>query len=204
MARRSDGAFKFGIEEELFLANARSRAAPGEPVTAFHADAKTLGAVERELLQNQVEICTEPTASFAEARATLAGLRAGLAATAKRHGLKVFAAATHPTAVWHEQRETEKERYRGMLDDLQLVGRRSVVCGLHVHVEVPRPEARVDIMRRLYPYLPLLLALSTSSPFWERHRTGLHGYRLRAYAELPRTGLPELFDDGPTTSATCA
>ena len=195
MAKRTDGAFKFGIEEEFFLANARSRAAPGEPVTAFHDDAKRLGAVERELLQNQVEICTEPTASLDEARAALAGLRTGLAATAKRHGLKVFAAGTHPTAVWHQQQETEKARYQDMMDALQIVGRRSVVCGLHVHVEVPRPEARVDIMRRLYPFLPLLLALSTSSPFWERHRTGLHGYRLRAYAELPRTGLPELFDD---------
>src|SRR5262249_5854237 len=70
---------------------------------------------------------------------------------------------------------------------------RNMVCGLHVHVEVPEPEARVGIMYRLIPFLPPLLALSTSSPFWQGHRTGLLGYRLTAYDELPRTGLPELF-----------
>jgi glutamate---cysteine ligase / carboxylate-amine ligase len=69
------------------------------------------------------------------------------------------------------------------------------VCGLHVHVSPADPEQRVDIMVRLMPYLPLLLALSTSSPFWQTHRTGLMGYRLAAYSELPRTGLPENFAD---------
>ncbi|WP_336487599.1 carboxylate-amine ligase [Methylobacterium nigriterrae] len=188
--------FKFGIEEEMFLAGARTRAAPRRPVSAFHEAArKELKAVERELLRNQVEICTAPSASFAEARGRLADLRAGLARIGRRHGLLVFAAGTHPTALWPAQRETGKARYAEMIDDLQIVGRRSVVCGLHVHVEVPRPGARVDLMRRLMPFLPLLLALSTSSPFWEKRRTGLAGYRLRAYAELPRTGLPELFDD---------
>lgn len=188
--------FKFGIEEEMFLASARSRMVPRGPVKAFHEAAqKRLKSVERELLQNQVEICTAPSESFVEARETLQGLRRGLAEIGRKHGLLVFASGTHPTALWPEQQETEKSRYEEMMDDLQIVGRRSVVCGLHVHVEVPRPEARVDLMRRLFPFLPILLALSTSSPFWEKRRTGLHGYRLRAYAELPRTGLPELFDD---------
>ncbi|GJE58018.1 Putative glutamate--cysteine ligase 2 [Methylobacterium trifolii] len=76
-----------------------------------------------------------------------------------------------------------------------MIGQRNMVCGLHVHVEVPRPDARVDLKNRLLPFLPVLLALSTSSPFWQGHPTGLSGYRMRAYAELPRTGLPELFDD---------
>ena len=195
MARRAEHDFKFGIEEEFFLASARSRGAPGRSIQAFHAEAKHLGSVERELLENEVEICSKPTASVDEARTALGDLRGRLQATARRHGLKLFAAGTHPTAVWAAQKETDKPRYRGMMDDLQITGRRSVVAGMHVHVEVPAPEARVDIMRRIYPYLPLLLALSTSSPFYDRRRTGLHGYRLRAYAELPRTGLPELFED---------
>ncbi|POR40381.1 carboxylate-amine ligase [Methylobacterium sp. V23] len=188
--------FRFGIEEELFLASARTRMVPRGSVKAFHEAAQAkLKAVERELLQNQVEICTEPSESFVEARETLQGLRTGLAEIGRNHGLLVFAAGTHPTALWPEQQETEKARYEDMMDDLQIVGRRSVVCGLHIHVEVPRPEARIDLMRRLFPFLPILLGLSTSSPFWEKRRTGLHGYRLRAYAELPRTGLPELFDN---------
>jgi carboxylate-amine ligase len=79
------------------------------------------------------------------------------------------------------------------MDDLQMVGQRNMLCGLHVHVELPNPEDRVDIMYRLLPYLPLFVALATSSPFWRSHRTGLKGYRLAAYDELPRTGVPELF-----------
>ncbi|MCJ2059604.1 carboxylate-amine ligase [Methylobacterium sp. J-048] len=195
MAQRSGHDFKFGIEEEFFLASARSRGAPRSSIQGFHDDAKRLGSVERELLENEVEICSAPTASVEEAQTALGNLRDQLQGTARKHGLKLFAAGTHPTAVWSVQKETDKPRYRGMMDDLQITGRRSVVAGMHVHVEVPRPEARIDIMRRIYPFLPLLLALSTSSPFYDRRRTGLHGYRLRAYAELPRTGLPELFDD---------
>jgi glutamate---cysteine ligase / carboxylate-amine ligase len=79
------------------------------------------------------------------------------------------------------------------MDDLQMIGRRNMLCGLHVHVELPASEDRVDIMYRMLPYLPLFVALATSSPFWQSHRTGLKGYRLAAYDELPRTGVPELF-----------
>jgi carboxylate-amine ligase len=76
-----------------------------------------------------------------------------------------------------------------------MLGSRTVLCGMHVHVEVPDVNRRVDLMNRMQPFLPLLLALSTSSPFWQSHRTGLLGYRLAAYRELPRTGLPDLFQD---------
>jgi len=74
-----------------------------------------------------------------------------------------------------------------------MIGQRNMLCGMHVHVELPDPDARVDVMYRMLPYLPLFLALSTSSPFWQSRRTGLKGYRLAAYDELPRTGVPELF-----------
>jgi carboxylate-amine ligase len=76
---------------------------------------------------------------------------------------------------------------------LQMVGRRNLLCGMHVHVQIPDPDTRIDVMARMIPYVPLLLALSTSSPFWRSHRSGLKGYRLTAYDELPRTGMPELF-----------
>jgi carboxylate-amine ligase len=80
-----------------------------------------------------------------------------------------------------------------MMDDLQMVGNRDMLCGMHVHVRVPEADRRVDVMTRLIPYLPLFLALSTSSPFWASPKTGLKGYRLTAYDELPRTGVPPLF-----------
>lgn len=196
MAHETRHAYRFGIEEELFLADARTRAAPQDSVADFHkAAGHRLEGVERELLENQAEISSKPSASFAEAEDALASLRTGLARIGREHGLKIFAAGTHPTAIWAQQRETSKLRYRKMIDNLQMVGRRSVVCGLHVHVEVPEPDERIALINRLMPHLPVLLALSTSSPFYDRHRTGLAGYRLRAYAELPRTGLPELFAD---------
>jgi carboxylate-amine ligase len=79
------------------------------------------------------------------------------------------------------------------MDDLQLIGLRDLLCGMHVHVQLPDGEDRVDVMTRMLPYLPLFVALSTSSPFWTSHCTGLKSYRLAAYDELPRTGVPELF-----------
>jgi glutamate---cysteine ligase / carboxylate-amine ligase len=91
-------------------------------------------------------------------------------------------------------RPPPQARYGKVLHDLQMIGSRTVVCGMHVHVELPDLTERVDVMNRIMPYLPLLLALSTSSPFWQGQRTGLLGYRLAAYRELPRTFLPDLFD----------
>lgn len=190
-----NAAYRFGLEEEYFLADARTRGTPrATAVGAFHAAAQDrLPRVERELLQSQAEASTPPSTDFAEARDVLAAARAGLAELAREHGLLVFAAGTHPMARWSRQSATEADRYLGIARELQLPGRRNVVCGLHVHVEVARPEARVELMNRLMPFLPLLLALSASSPFWQARQTGLAAYRLCAFGEMPRTGLPELF-----------
>lgn len=186
--------YKFGIEEEYFLADAKTRGTPRRAVKAFHEAARTrLPRVERELLQSQVEVSTPPSTSFAEARETLAGLRSGLAEVGQSHGILVLAAGTHPVARWTRQSNTQKDRYEKLLDELRMLGRRNVVCGMHVHVEVPRPETRVDLMNRLLPYMPLLLALSASSPFWQGRSTGLAAYRMSAFGEMPRTGLPDLF-----------
>ena len=190
-----DTAYRFGIEEEYFLADASTRGTPRRrALEAFHAAAdKHLPRAERELLQSQVEGSTPPSSDFGEAREVLRGLRAGLAGIAREHRLLVFAAGTHPIAKWSRQSHTEKDRYQDLTRELRLVGRRSVVCGMHVHVEVPRPEARVDLMNRLMPFMPLLLALSAASPFWQGRETGLAGYRLSVFGEMPRTGLPDLF-----------
>jgi carboxylate-amine ligase len=81
-----------------------------------------------------------------------------------------------------------------MIEDLRTIGHRNLLCGMHVHVQLPDPEKRFAVMRAMIPYIPLFIALSTSSPFWNSKPTGLRGYRLAAYDELPRTGLPELFE----------
>ena len=191
-----DASYRFGIEEEFFLADATTRGTPGRSVMAFHAEVhERQPEVERELLQAQVEIASPPSASFAEAREVLGGLRGRLADIGRNHGVLVLAAGTHPVAHWARQRHTEKDRYQALIDEMQMLGRRNMVCGMHVHVEVPRPEDRVDLMNRLLPFTPLLLALSASSPFWQGTDTGLNAYRLSVWGEMPRTGLPDLFKD---------
>jgi glutamate---cysteine ligase / carboxylate-amine ligase len=112
---------------------------------------------------------------------------------AGEHGLAVLASGTHPSADWREALHGPKDRYLELMHELQMVGRRNMLCGMHVHVEVADLDTRIEVMNRMIPYVPLLLALSTSSPSWRGQSTGLKGYRLTAYDELPRTGLPELF-----------
>jgi carboxylate-amine ligase len=155
---------------------------------------KRLGdRVMTEMLQSQLEVATPPCETFDEARAHLAHYRRELAEMAARHRLGIAAMGTFPLAYWPEQTVTPKSRYGAIIDDLQMIGYRNMLCGMHVHVAVPDVETRINLIMRLTPYLPLLLALTTSSPFWQGNLTGLVGYRLAAYDELPRTGLPELF-----------
>ncbi|HEY3639847.1 MAG TPA: carboxylate-amine ligase, partial [Xanthobacteraceae bacterium] len=168
-----------------------ARAMPAEFLAA--AQRATGGQVSGELLQSQVEIATLPHTDMAGARAELRFLRQALAKIAGEHGLAILAAGTHPTAAWRDMQQTESERYDAVMHDLQMIGQRNMLCGMHVHVELPEADARVDVMTRMLPYLPLFVALATSSPFWDSRRTGLKGYRLAAYDELPRTGVPELF-----------
>lgn len=104
------------------------------------------------------------------------------------------AAATHPFARWDAQKTTERRRYADLRDDLQGVVRRLAICGLHVHIGVPDDELRIDLLNQASYFLPHLLALSTSSPFWRGDNTGLKSYRLAVFDELPRTGMPERFD----------
>jgi len=187
--------YKFGIEEEYFLVDAETKSVTREMPAAFLADAKeaTGGRISGEFLQSQIEAATVPHTDMAAARAELRFLRQTVATIAAKHGLAIFAAGTHPTALWKRSQQTATDRYDVVMDDLQMIGQRNMLCGLHVHVELPDPDDRVDVMCRMLPYLPLFVALATSSPFWQARSTGLKGYRLAAYDELPRTGVPELF-----------
>lgn len=190
--------FKFGIEEEYFVNDAAKRDVARGKIKEFFASCReeVSESIQPEMLEPQIEIATKPLVDFSEARTQLAGLRASVGAVARDYNLSIMASGTHPLAVWSRVRPNAQPRYGKVMHDLQMLGSRTVLCGMHVHVEVPDLSARVDIMNRIQPYLPLLLALSTSSPFWQAQRTGLLGYRLAAYRELPRTGFPDLFD-GP-------
>jgi glutamate---cysteine ligase / carboxylate-amine ligase len=188
-------AFPFGLEEEYFLVDARSKLLAGDVPLAFFEAAKraTKGRISQEFLQPQIEVQSSPHVSMRDASRELRELRRIVSTVAAQHGYCILAAGTHPSALWPGAQPTPKKRYDIVMHDLQMIGRRDLLCGMHVHVELPDANDRVDVMYRMLPYLPLFLALSTSSPFWQRRRTGLKGYRLAAYDELPRTGVPELF-----------
>lgn len=188
--------YRFGIEEEFFVVNAESKAVQRRMPTGFFDALKDrLGEqVSVEMLQSQLEVATRPSTISGSALEQLRALRRTVADVAADHGLGVIASGTHPTAIWDGARPTRARRYDGVMNDLQMLGERNMVCGLHVHVELPDPDQRVDVMRRIVPYIPHFVALATSSPFWGAKQTGLMGYRLAAYDELPRTGLPEMFE----------
>lgn len=187
--------FSFGIEEEYFIVDAETKAMQRRMPAAFLAALKKdIGpSVTREMLQAQIEVATQPSVDFGESARELRALRRNIGAIASEFGFAFIAAGTHPTASWTAARQTEAMRYDGMMQDLQMLAERNLLCGLHVHVELPDPDRRIEIMRRVTPFIPVFIALATSSPFWNSRRTGLMGYRLAAYDELPRTGLPPLF-----------
>jgi len=188
--------FTFGIEEEFFVVHERTLLVEPQAHERFIARADELagGGIHPELLQCQIETATPVCSDFGEARTHLRRLRAGLAQAGSEFGLSVLAAGTHPTAEWPEQQQTAKERYDQVVDELQLLAFRNLICGLHVHVGVDDDETRIDVMRRSIPFLPILLALSCSSPFWRGMDSGFASYRLTSYEELPRTGLPPLLE----------
>src|SRR5215510_10282149 len=191
-----DPSFSIGIEEEYLLVDQTTRDLVREmPQALFEAAQEALqGQVAREFLKSQIEVGTSVHQTPRQAGAELARLRRTVADLAAEHGLAPIAASTHPFARWSAQQATERERYQAIARDLAGVGRRLVICGMHVHVGIEDDELRIDLMNQVRYFLPHLLMLSTSSPFAEGEDTGLKCYRLAAYQELPRTGLPGRFE----------
>jgi carboxylate-amine ligase len=191
-----DASFSIGIEEEYLLVDGTTRDLVREmPQALFDAAQQALqGQVAREFLKSQIEVGTSVHKSPRQAGAELAHLRRTVADLAAEHGLAPIAASTHPFARWSTQEPTERARYQSIAKDLAGVGRRLVICGMHVHVGIEDDELRIDLFNQARYFLPHLLVLSTSSPFAEGEDTGLKSYRLAAYQELPRTGMPGRFE----------
>ncbi len=191
-----DFDFRFGVEEEYFLVDRASGAACGAPPSGFWRDLKARAPhASKELLQAQVEAKTPPCSSADECLQELLASRALIDDVARDHGLGLLAAGTHPDFDWREGQHSTGVRYSKLVRDMRMLALRNMFCGLHVHVEIPEGCSRIAVMNRLSIYTPLFLALSVSSPFWRGQMTGMHGYRLTGYDELPRTGLPPVFTD---------
>jgi len=190
----TDDHFTMGIEEEYLLVDLESFDLAKAPDALMSACTDKLeGQVSPEFLQCQIEIGTGICRTIAEARTDLRRLRATVAECAAVFGLAPIAVSCHPFADWKDQQHTDKDRYNQLARDLGGVVERMLICGAHCHVGLPDPDTRTDLMRQLSYFLPHMLALSASSPFWQGRDTGLASYRLTIFDNLPRTGLPPDF-----------
>ncbi|WP_299813580.1 carboxylate-amine ligase [uncultured Roseibium sp.] len=192
----NEPSFSIGVEEEYLLVDTATRdlarSPPAELFTACETALKD--QVSPEFLKCQIEVGTPVCETLAEVRSELAGFRRTVAREAAVFGLAPIAASTHPFAEWTDQAHTDKKRYNEIAKSLQVVAKRMVICGMHVHVGIEDEELRIELFNQLAYFLPHLLALSTSSPFWRGRQTGLKSYRLSVFNEMPRTGLPPAFE----------
>ena len=182
-----------GVEEEFFLVDPAThdlRADPDEGI--FEACERAGGPhkVVHEFLRSQIETNTRVCNSVADVRTALRETRQLVVRAAETHGARVLAASTHPFASWREQSPTPGERYQQFATTYQETVRRALVGGMHIHAGFGDPDSRIRVMTALRRYLPLLHALSASSPFNGGHETGFKSFRLTVMGALPRTGLP--------------
>ncbi len=187
----TDPSFTMGIEEEYLLVDRDSLQLVEAPQQLMgDCVAEIGGQVSPEFLKCQVEIGTGVCANIGEAREDLKRLRTCIHDVAERYGMAPLAVSCHPTADWKDQHHTDKERYNTLRHDLAGVARRMLISGMHVHVGIEDKDLRIDLMRQFSYFLPHLLAMSCSSPYWQGQDTGLASYRLTVFDNLPRTGLP--------------
>lgn len=186
-------SFTLGIEEEYLVVDLETRSLVSEPVAGFfNACNDRLGErVTNEFLQCQIEVGTKPHAKVSDAIGELREMRGAIAEVAGTYGYAPIAASTHPFARWRDQRHTPKSRYEVIEADIGHPARRMAICGMHIHVCIEDDDQRIDLMNQAAYFLPHLLALSCSSPFWEGEDTRLASYRLTVMDGLPRTGLPD-------------
>jgi glutamate---cysteine ligase / carboxylate-amine ligase len=188
--------FTVGIEEEYLLVHRDTGEVDNDPPPQLLKDCteQGQGQIAPEFLRSQIEVSTCVCRSMAEARADLARLRGIIVDVSRRYGIAPVAASTHPFSRAVAQKPTDKDYYSAMAHEMQATARRLMICGMHVHVGIDDDDLRIDLMNQLSYFLPHLLALSCSSPFWEGEQTGLKSFRATVYNTLPRTGLPERFE----------
>lgn len=187
----------FGIEEEYLLVDLASRQVVARPrAPALAACREVLGTnFAQEMFKSQIELVSPVFYSVAQARDFFCSHRQRLASALAAHGLGPCAAGSHPFGGWRIQQPAPGEHFHTLFEEHRQVARRSLVCGLHIHVGVAPWHDRIRLINQLLPWLPLLLVLSTSSPFWEGQPTGYRSYRRVLCNEWPRMGLPERLDD---------
>jgi carboxylate-amine ligase len=195
-AENFDRLGTLGIEEEFFIVDADGRPTAGTDELVHGSEPPELldGRLDHELFKFVLETQTPLIEEPGEAPATLRAVRRALVEHAADHGYGIAAAGLHPTARWRELEHAEKPRYRAQLDRIQYPQHRNTTAGLHVHVGVDDADKAVWVANEIRWYLPLLLALSANSPYWNGFDTGLASARARIFEGLPNTGMPTAFD----------
>jgi len=190
-----DHTFTLGIEEEFAIVDPVTRELRSHIQEILEGGKVTLKEqVKPEMHQSVVELGTEICQSIGDARSHVVELRSKLASLAAQSGLKIASAGTHPFSHWHDQLITEGERYKEIVQDMQLLARANLIFGLHVHVGIPSRDTAIHVMNQARYFLPHIYALSVNSPFWVGRNTGLKGYRLKVFERFPRTGIPDAFE----------
>jgi carboxylate-amine ligase len=187
--------FTIGIEEEYQTVDPETR----DLRSHIHAELLDKGRmilqerVKAEMHQSVVEVGTSVCSNIKEAKAEVKKLRRNMVRLAKENGLRLASAATHPFGDWRDQAIHPDERYKNIVEDLQLVARANLIFGLHVHIGIEDRETAIHMMNHARYFLPHMLALSTNSPFWLGMNTGLKSYRCKVFDKFPRTNIPDYF-----------
>jgi len=187
--------FTIGIEEEYQTVDPVSR----DLRSHIHAEIIEKGKlllqerVKAEMHQSVVEVGTSVCCNIKEAKAEVKKLRHDMITLARENGLRLASAATHPFADWRAQEIYPDERYKNIVEDMQLVARANLIFGLHVHIGVEDRETAIHMMNHARYFVPHILALSTNSPFWLGMNTGLKSYRCKVFDKFPRTNIPDYF-----------
>jgi carboxylate-amine ligase len=193
--KRMADKYTLGIEEEFQIVDPETRELKSRVSEMLEEGKMLLGEqVKPEMIQSQVEVGTGICRNIAEARADITNLRSIISQLARKKGLAIVAASTHPISQWTQQQIFDDPHYTLLVEELQMVARSLLIFGMHVHVGIEDRDRQVHILNAARYFLPHVLALSTSSPFWLGINTGLKSYRSEVFKKFPRTDIPDHFD----------
>jgi glutamate---cysteine ligase / carboxylate-amine ligase len=188
--------FTIGVEEEFQIIDPESLELRSHVVQLISsAAARGVGdLVKQEMHQSIVETGTKICENVSELRLEMHRTRSELVLAAESTGLRVAAAGTHPFSSWIDQVISPGERYQNIVEEMGQLARSLLIFGMHIHIAMPDKQTTIDMMNMVRYFLPHLLALSTSSPFWMGRNTGLKSFRTTVFRRFPRTGIPEVFE----------
>jgi carboxylate-amine ligase len=187
--------FTLGIEEEFQIVDPHTRELKSHVSEILDEGKLLLGEkIKPEMIQSMIEVGTGVCHNIQEAREDITKLRCIISSLARKKGMEIAAASTHPFSKWSEQTIYEHDRYKLLVDELQMVARSLLIFGVHVHVGIADKDRQIHIMNAARYFLPHVLAMTTSSPFWLGFDTGLKSYRSEVFKKFPRTDIPDHFE----------